>query len=175
MSDTAPVPASDRRDHAFRALQIAVVGATALFFLLELPSIPAGKGLEITFFIGLTALAFRLRVRYAGNFLGLEAAALVPVILLLDSPGATLLICLTADVLAKWIGRTRRLTLSTAFDLAQLGLSYGVAAVFFQALQHPSPGPLGTGLAAAAALLAFFFVNTILVFAYLELGRLVPP
>jgi diguanylate cyclase (GGDEF)-like protein len=175
MSAAAPVPASDRRNYAFRALQLAVVGATAILFLLELPSIAAGRGLEIVFFVGLTALAFRLRVRYAGNFLGLEAAALVPVILLLNSPGATLFVCLTADVLAKVIGRTRRLTLSTAFDLSQLALSYGVAALFFRALQHPSPGPAGTALAAAAALLAFFFVNTALVFAYLELGRLVPP
>ena len=45
----------------------------------------------------LAALAFRLRVRYAGNFVGLEAAALVPAILLLDSPGAAMLVCAAAD------------------------------------------------------------------------------
>jgi diguanylate cyclase (GGDEF)-like protein len=174
MSPVAPAPFTDRRAQALRALQIAVVAATGLLFVLEIPSIPMGRGLEIAFFTGLTTLAFRLRVRYAGNFLGLEAAALVPVILLLDSPGATMLICLTADVLAKLLGRTRRLTLSTAFDLSQLAFSYGVAAVFFRALHHPSPGPFPTALAAAAALLVFFFVNAVLVFAYLELGRLVP-
>jgi diguanylate cyclase (GGDEF)-like protein len=172
---SATAPATDRRDQAFRALQIAVVAAAGLLFLIELPSIPLGKGLEIAFFIGLTALAFRLRVRYAGNFLGLEAAALVPVILLLDSPGATMLICLAADTLAKLLGRSRRLTLSTAFDLSQLALSYGVAAMAYHALRHPAPGPLSVAIAAAVILLVFYFVNTTLVFSYLELGRLMPP
>ncbi len=175
MSALSPAPPADRRDQAFRALQVAVIATAGLLFLLELPSMPVGKGLEIAFFTGLTALAFRLRVRYAGNFLGLEAAALVPVILLLESPGATILICLAADVLAKLLGRSRRLTLSTAFDLSQLALSYGVAALFFRAFEHPAAGPLGVAAAAAIVLLLFFFVNTLLVFAYLELGRLVPP
>ena len=145
MRPAASAPVPDRRDQAFRALQIAVVAATGLLFVLEIPAIPLGRGLEIAFFTGLTTLAFRLRVRYAGNFLGLEAAALVPVILVLDSPGATMLICLTADVLAKLLGRTRRLTLATAFDLSQLAFSYGVAAVFFRPCTIPpralSPPP----------------------------------
>ncbi|HYB53846.1 MAG TPA: hypothetical protein VEG84_08260, partial [Thermoanaerobaculia bacterium] len=175
MSAAAPAAAPDRREQAFRALQIAVIAAAGLLFLFELPSLPAGRALEIAFFTGLTTLAFRLRVRYAGNFLGLEAAALVPVILLLASPGATILICVGADVLAKLLGRTRRLTLSTAFDLSQLALSYGVAALFFRALHPPAPDPLAVGVTTALVLLVFFFFNTLLVFAYLELGRLVPP
>ncbi|MGH9368079.1 MAG: diguanylate cyclase [Thermoanaerobaculia bacterium] len=175
MSASLTVPAPDRRDQAFRVLQIAVIAAAGLLFLLELPSIPAGKGLEIAFFTGLTALAFRLRVRYAGNFLGLEAAALVPAILLLDSPGATILICLAADVVAKLLARSRRLTLSTAFDLSQLALSWGVAALLFRALRQPAAGPVAVAVAAAVVLLVFFFINTLLVFAYLTLGRLVPP
>lgn len=178
MSAAPPLSAAslpDRRDQAFRALQIAVVAAAGLLFLVELPTIPPGKGLEIAFFTGLTALAFRLRVRYAGNFLGLEAAALVPAILLLDSPGATMLICVSADVLAKLLARARRLTLSIAFDLAQLAFSWGVAALLFRALRHPAAGPVSVAVAAAVVLLVFFFINTVLVFGYLALGRLVPP
>ncbi|HTO77649.1 MAG TPA: hypothetical protein VMQ61_16365, partial [Thermoanaerobaculia bacterium] len=76
---SAPASETGRREQAFRILQIAVIGSAALLFLLELPSIPAGRVLELAFFTGLATLAFRLRVRYAGNFLGLEAAALVPV------------------------------------------------------------------------------------------------
>src|SRR5262245_39174540 len=132
MSASASDAAPDRREQAFRALQIGVVAAAGLLFLFQLPTIPLDRGLEIVFFVGLTALAFRLRVRYAGNFLGLEAAVLVPVILLFDSPGATILICVAADVLAKLLIRTRRLTLSTAFDLAQLAFSWGVAALLFR-------------------------------------------
>ena len=170
----SPLPAG-RRERAFRALQIAVVAASLLLFLAELPSIPAGKALEIAYFAGLAALAFRLRVRYAGNYLGLEAAALVPVTVLLGSPGATILICLGADVLAKLLGRARRLTLSVAFDLAQLALSYGIAALFFRALVPPAAGILSLSVAVAAVMIVFYFVNTVLVFAFLELGRVVPP
>ena len=172
MTDAAPP--LDRRDQAFRALQLAVIGAAGLLFLFQIPTVPAGRALEIAFFTGLTALAFRLRVRYAGNFLGLEAAALVPLILLLDSPGATILVCVAADVIAKVLARTRRLTLSTAFDLSQLALSYGAAALLYHGVRQPAGGPLGTAVAAAVILLVFYFVNTVLVFAYLELGRLVP-
>ncbi|MGE5277400.1 MAG: diguanylate cyclase [Acidobacteriota bacterium] len=175
MSSSPPAPAAEGRDRAFRALQVGVTVAAAALFLVEIPTIPAGRGLEIAFFAGLTTLAFRLRVRYAGNFLGLEAAALVPVILLLDSPGATILVCLASDVLAKILARSRRLTLSTAFDLSQLALSYGVAALVFRALHQPRAGPLTLALASSVVLLVFFFVNTLLVFAYLGLGRLVPP
>jgi diguanylate cyclase (GGDEF)-like protein len=174
MSASPPARATDGRDRAFRALQVGVIAAAALLFLVEIPSIPAGRGLEIAFFAGLTTLAFRLRVRYAGNFLGLEAAALVPVILLIDSPGATILVCLASDVLAKILARSRRLTLSTAFDLSQLAFSYGVAALFFRTLHQPDAGPLTLAVASALILLIFFFVNTLLVFAYLSLGRLVP-
>ena len=173
MSASPPARAADGRDRAFRALQVGVIAAAALLFLVEIPSIPAGRGLEIAFFAGLTTLAFRLRVRYAGNFLGLEAAALVPVILLIDSPGATILVCLASDVLAKILARSRRLTLSTAFDLSQLAFSYGVAALFFRTLHQPQAGPLTLAVASAVILLVFFFVNTLLVFAYLGLGRLV--
>jgi diguanylate cyclase (GGDEF)-like protein len=175
MTLRSSAPAVDWRDQAFRMLQVAVVASAAALFFLELPSIPAGKPLEIAFFTGLTALAFRLRVRYAGNFLGLEAAALIPVILLIDSPGAAILICLAADVIAKLLARTRRLTLSTAFDLAQLAFSYGVAALLFHSLREPPSSPVAVAIAAAVILLVFFFVNTLLVFAYLSLGRLVPP
>ncbi len=174
MSSSPPARATDGRDRGFRALQVGVIAAATLLFLVEIPSIPAGRGLEIAFFAGLTTLAFRLRVRYAGNFLGLEAAALVPVILLIDSPGATILVCLASDVLAKILARSRRLTLSTAFDLSQLAFSYGVAALFFRTLHQPNAGPLTLAVASSVILLIFFFVNTLLVFGYLGLGRLVP-
>ncbi|HEY7112306.1 MAG TPA: sensor domain-containing diguanylate cyclase [Thermoanaerobaculia bacterium] len=171
---SAPALDPGPREKRFRILQLAVIGSAALLFLLELPSIPAGRFLELAFFIGLATLAFRLRVRYAGNFLGLEAAAIVPVVLLFDSPGAAILVCVAADVLAKLLRRTRRLTLSTAFDLSQLALSYGLSARFFHALAQPPAGPAAVAVAAAMVLLVFFFINTALVFGYLELGKLVP-
>ena len=164
----------DSRERAFRTLQIATVIAAALLFVVEAPDIPVGRAAEILFFIALTTLAFRLRVRYAGNFLGLEAAALVPAILILHSPGAVMLICLTADILSKLLGRVRRVQLSTAFDLSQLALSYGLAATFFRALDHGAQSAIALGASAAGVLLVFFFVNILFVFGYLDLGRLVP-
>jgi diguanylate cyclase (GGDEF)-like protein len=173
----APSPAleTDRRTRAFRLLQLGVIGAAILLFALEPPSVPAGRLLDIAFFVGLATLAFRLRVRYAGNFLGLEAAALVPLILLVNSPGTTMLVCVAGDAIAKVLSRHRRLTLPTAFDLSQLAVSYGTAALFFRALHQPSAGPLAVAVAAAGVLLVFYFVNTLLVFAYLQLGRLASP
>src|SRR5262249_15369804 len=121
----------------------------------------------------LAALAFRLRVRYAGNYLGLEAAALVPAILILQSPGAAMAICAVADLVVKLL-RRRRLSLSSLFDLSQLALSYGVAALFFQAVRAPTQGPVALAAEAAGVLLVFYFVNTLFVFGYLELRHLVP-
>ena len=72
------------RDRGLRALLIGVPILALLLFLAEFSTLPSGRGFEIVFFAALAALAFRLRVRYAGNFLGLEAAALVPAILLLE-------------------------------------------------------------------------------------------
>ena len=85
-----------------------------------------------------------------------------------------MLVCVTADLLAKLSRRHRRLTLPSAFDVAQLAISYGLAAIFFGAVHSATQGPVALAAAAAGVLLVFFFVNTLLVFAYLELGRLVP-
>jgi diguanylate cyclase (GGDEF)-like protein len=162
------------RPRAFQALQWTTVAAAIALFAAEVPTVPFDRPGELLFFIGLAAVAFRLRVRYAGNFLGLEAAALVPAIVILRSPGATMLVCVTADLLAKLSRRHRRLTLPSAFDVAQLAISYGLAAIFFGAVHTSTQGPVGLAAAAAGVLLVFFFLNTLLVFGYLELGRLVP-
>ncbi len=162
------------RRPAFQGLRVAAVAAAGILFLLEAPTIPSARLGEVAFFIGLSTLAFRLRVRYAGNFLGFEAAALVPAILILQSPGATIAICALGDTLAKLLRRKRRFGISTAFDISQLCLSYGLAALFFRAVHDPARGAITLATEAAGVLLIFFFVNTLLVFAYLELGKLVP-
>ncbi len=162
------------RERAFRSLQIGVCGAAALLLAVLAPAIPWERLPAILFFTGLGVLAFRLRVRYGGNFVGLEAAAMAPAILLLHSPGAAMLVCIAADALAKLLSRNRRLTLSSAFDVAQLSLAYGAAALFADAL-HAGGGGWGTVAALAiAVLLVFYFVNTGLVFAYLDLSGVVP-
>src|SRR5215471_19467120 len=107
-----------------RGLQAAVCAAAAILLAVLATDIDWTRWPEIAFFTALTVLAFRLRVRYAGNFVGLEAAAMIPAILVLNSPGAAILICVVADAIAKFLARSRRLTLSNAFDLAQLALSY---------------------------------------------------
>lgn len=168
-----PIPVVSQR-RAFQALRVAAIAAAGSLFLFEAPNIPYARLGEVAFFIGLSTLAFRLRVRYAGNFLGLEAAALVPAILILQSPGATIAICALGDALAKLLRRKRRFSLSTAFDISQLCLSYGLAALFFRAVHDPSRGPVTLATEAAGVLLIFFFVNTLFVFGYLELGKLVP-
>ena len=161
------------RDRALRALLIGVPILALLLFLVEVSTLPSGRGLEIVFFAALAALAFRLRVRYAGNFLGLEAAALVPAILLLESPAAVLIVCAVGDTIAKLLRPRRRFTVSSAFDLGQISLSYGMAAVFFRAVHRAGAGPIPLVAEAAGILVVFFFVNTLLVFAYLDLSRLV--
>ena len=56
-----------------------------------------------------------------GNFVGLEAAALVPAILLLDSPGAAMLVCVDGRRDRQAARRNRAGSRSSsAFDLAQL-------------------------------------------------------
>ncbi|HEY6928213.1 MAG TPA: sensor domain-containing diguanylate cyclase [Thermoanaerobaculia bacterium] len=162
------------RTRAFRALQWAAVAAAVVLFAAEIPSLPVHRPAELLFFVGLAAVAFRLRVRYAGNFLGLEAAALVPAIVILQSPGATMLVCVSADLIAKLSRGRRRLNLPSAFDVAQLAISYGLAAIFFGAVHTTTLRPVSLAAAAAGVLLVFFFANTLLVFGYLELGRLVP-
>jgi diguanylate cyclase (GGDEF)-like protein len=161
------------RSRGLRLLQIGTAVAAALLLLVEARTIPVDHAGEILFFILLAALAFRLRVRYAGNFLGLEAAALVPAILILESPGAAMLICGVADLGVK-LARRRRLSLSSLFDLSQLIVSYGLAALFYRAIHGSARGPMAVAAEAAGVLLVFYFVNTLFVFAYLELGRLVP-
>jgi diguanylate cyclase (GGDEF)-like protein len=161
----------DRRTAAFRALQLGVCSAVALILGVLSPGIPWQRWPELVFFTALTALALRLRIRYAGNFVGVEAAALVPAILLLGSPGAAILICLAADGLAKALQRPRRFSLSNAFDVAQLALAYGAAALFARALNAAGAGWITVAALATGVLLVFYFVNTALVFAYLELGR----
>ena len=166
--------ASDARPRAFRALQMGVCGAAAALLAALSPGIPWERWPELLFFTGLGVLAFRLRVRYGGNFVGLEAAALAPAILLLGSPGAAMLICLAADAIAKMAGRNRRLTLASAFDIAQLSLAYAVAALFATALHAGGAGWVTVLALVIAVLLVFFFVNTGLVFGYLELSGLAP-
>src|SRR5262245_8752276 len=78
----------------FRTFQIGVCLASAALFGVLASGIPWGRWPELLFFTALALLAFRLRVRYAENYVGLEAAALVPAILLLDSAGATMLVCI---------------------------------------------------------------------------------
>jgi diguanylate cyclase (GGDEF)-like protein len=165
---------SDGRPRAFHALQVGVCGAAFALLAVLSPGIPWARWPEILFFTGLGVLAFRLRVRYGGNFVGLEAAALAPAILLLGPPGAAMLVCLAADAIAKMAGKNRRLTLSSAFDIAQLSLAYGVAALFAAALHAGGAGWVTVAALVVAVLLVFFFVNTGLVFAYLELSGLVP-
>src|SRR5215471_7569065 len=162
------------RARAFRLLQWSTVAAAIVLFVTEARTVSSARPLVLAFFIALAAVAFRLRVKYASNFLGLEAAALVPAILILQSPGATMLVCVSADLIAKTLRRHRRLSLPSAFDVAQLSISYGLAAIFFRAVRSPAQAPVGLAAAAAGVLLVFFFINTLLVFAYLELGRLVP-
>jgi diguanylate cyclase (GGDEF)-like protein len=159
---------------AFRLLQVGTVAAAIALLAVEARTIPLDRPGELLFFVGLSTVAFWLRVRYAGNFLGLEAAALVPAILILQSPGAAMVICVTADLIAKLLRRHRRLTFPSAFDVAQMAVSYGLAAIFFGAIRAPAQGPVALAAEAAGVLLVFFFANTLLVFAYLELGRLVP-
>ena len=63
---------------AFRSLQVAACAGAGVLLALLLPGIPWERWPELLFFAGLSVVAFRLRVRYAGNYVGLEAAALVP-------------------------------------------------------------------------------------------------
>ncbi len=165
---------SGGRPGAFRGLQIGTCAAAAALTAVLSPAVPWERYPEILFFTALGILAFRLRVRYAGNFLGLEAAALAPAILVLDSPGAAMLICVAADAVAKLVGKTRRLTLSNAFDVAQLSLAYGAAALFCSALHAAGTGWVTVAALSLGALLVFFFVNSAFVFAYLDLGGLAP-
>nr|MDQ2971047.1 hypothetical protein [Acidobacteriota bacterium] len=66
------------RSRALKTLEIGTPIAALLLLVVELPTMTPGHALEMAFFAILAALAFRLRVRYAGNYLGVEAAALVP-------------------------------------------------------------------------------------------------
>ncbi|HEY2796372.1 MAG TPA: sensor domain-containing diguanylate cyclase [Thermoanaerobaculia bacterium] len=170
---TGALPAPPRL-RAFRGLQAAVCAAATILLGVLATDIDWSRWPEIVFFTALTVLAFRLRVRYAGNFVGLEAAAMIPAILVLNSPGAAILVCVVADAIAKFLAKSRRLTLSNAFDLAQLAISYGSAALFCRALHAAGIGWVTVAALATGALLVFFFVNTILVFTYLELGAIAP-
>ncbi len=158
------------RGGSFRTLQVAVCAGAGAILAALVPTVPWERWPELLFFTGLSVLAFRLRVRYAENYVGLEAAALVPAILLLDSPGAAMLVCVVADALSKLLARPRRLNLSNAFDVAQLSLAYAAAALFCRALHAAQGGWVTIAALATGVLLVFFFVNTALVFAYLELG-----
>ena len=171
MRDPSRSPAASK---PFRGLQGAVCVAAIGLFAALLPGIDWNRWPEIVFFTALAVVAFRLRVRYAENYVGLEAAALVPAILLLGSPGAAMLVCAAGDTISKLISRSRRLTLSNAFDVAQLSFAYGAAAIFSHALQSPDAGWARVAALATGVLLVFFFVNTALVFAYLELGHIAP-
>ncbi len=163
-----------RSGRALRALQIAVCAAAGALLAALLPGIPWERWPELLFFTGLATLAFRLRVRYAGNYVGVESAALIPAILLLNSPGAAMLICVVADAISKLLARPRRLRLSNSFDIAQLAISYAAAALFCQALHSAAAGWITTAVLSAGGLLVFFFINTALVFAFLEMSHAVP-
>ncbi len=151
---------------------MCAVGAVLLAVLS--PGIPWDRLPQILFFTALGVLAFRLRVRYGDNYVGLEAAALAPAILLLRSPGAAMLVCVAADAVAKLLGKNRRWTLSSTFDLAQLSVAYAASALFADALHVAGGGPVAVGALAVAVLLVFFLVNTAFVFAYLDLSGAVP-
>jgi diguanylate cyclase (GGDEF)-like protein len=166
--------ATPYRDRAFHGLQVAVCAAAAILLAALSTDIPWERWPELLFFTALAVLGFRLRVRYAGNFVGVEAAAMIPAILVLNSPGAAMLVCVVADTIAKILAKTRRITLSNAFDLAQLALSYGAAALFCRALHAAGIGWITVAALATGAMLVFFFVNTALVFSYLELGAIAP-
>jgi len=166
-----PRPAPSRRLRTFLAA-VCVAGAGLLAVLL--PGVPWSRWPELLFFTVLAVVAFRLRVRYAENYVGLEAAALVPAILILGSPGAAMLVCVVGDAISKLFVRSRRLTLSNAFDVAQLSVAYGAAALFSYALHSAGGGWARLAALATGVLLVFFFVNTALVFAYLELARMAP-
>jgi|RhiMetdeSRZDD1v2_1073273.scaffolds.fasta_scaffold22692_5 diguanylate cyclase (GGDEF)-like protein len=163
-----------RSGRALRALQIAVCAAAGALLAALLPGIPWERWPELLFFTGLATLAFRLRVRYAGNYVGVESAALIPAILLLNSPGAAMLICVVADAISKLLARPRRLRLSNSFDIAQLAISYAAAALFCEALHSAAAGWITTAVLSAGGLLVFFFINTALVFAFLEMSHAVP-
>src|SRR5512146_3337335 len=94
-----PVPRAGGR--GLRAFQVACCGAAALLLAALVPGIPWSRWPELLFFTALATLAFRLRVRYAGNYIGVESAALIPAILLLGSPGAAILACVVADAISK--------------------------------------------------------------------------
>jgi diguanylate cyclase (GGDEF)-like protein len=168
------MPGSGRRERVFRGLQVGVCALALGLLAAFVPATPWQRWPEILFFTALAVLTFRLRIRYTGNYVGLEAAAIAPAILLLEAPGAALLICVAADAIAKAIGGTRRLSLSKAFDVAQLALAYGAAALFCRALHVADMGGVTVAALATGALLVFYFVNTVLVFAYLELGSGIP-
>ncbi len=163
-----------RSGRALRALQIAVCAAAGALLAALLPGIPWERWPELLFFTALTTLAFRLRVRYAGNYVGVESAALIPAILLLNSPGAGMLVCIVSDAISKLLARPRRLRLSNSFDIAQLAISYAAAALFCQALHSAGAGWITIAALSTGALLVFFFINTALVFAFLEMSRAVP-
>jgi diguanylate cyclase (GGDEF)-like protein len=167
-------PARRAPSPRFLTLQAAVCFAAAAMLAALLPAVPWARWPELLFFTALAVAAFRLRVRYAENYVGLEAAALVPAILLLDSPGAVMLVCVAGDAIAKASSGSRRLALSNVFDVAQLSFAYGTAALFSHTLQSAGSGWARLAALATGVLLVFFFVNTALVFAYLELGRMVP-
>ncbi|HTY40419.1 MAG TPA: sensor domain-containing diguanylate cyclase [Thermoanaerobaculia bacterium] len=158
----------------FHAYQVSVCLAGAALLLGLSPGIPWDRLPQILFFTALAVLAFRLRVRYGHNYVGFEAAALVPAILLLRSPGAAMLVCVAADAIAKILGKGRRWTLSSAFDLAQLSIAYAAAALFADALHVAGGGAIAVGALAVAVLLVFFLLNTTLVFGYLDLSGLAP-
>lgn len=163
-------PPSVARPRALHSLQVSVCIGGFLLLAALAPGIPWERFPQILFFTALAVLAFRLRVRYGRNYVGVEAAALAPAILLLRSPGAAMLVCVIAYVVAKLLGGTRRWTLSSAYDLAQLSVAYAVTALFADALHAAGGGAVGTGALAVAVLLVFFLVNTALVFAYLDLS-----
>ncbi|MGE5412937.1 MAG: diguanylate cyclase [Syntrophomonadaceae bacterium] len=165
---------SGGRPRAFHLLQVSIAAGGAALLIILSPGIPWDRFPEILFFTALAVLAFRLRVRYGGNYVGFEAAAIVPAILLLKSPGAAMLVCAAADAIAKLLGRGRRWTLGSVFDLAQLSIAYGAAGLFADALHPAGGGAVAAGALVVAVLLVFFLVNTGLVFGYLDLSGAVP-
>ncbi len=60
-----------------------------------------------------------------------------------------MLVCASADLVTKLIGKGRRFTRATLFDVSQLALSYGLAAALFRPLNRPDAAPLATAALAA--------------------------
>ena len=89
---------------------------------------------ELVFFTALGVLAFRLRIRYGANYVGVEAAALIPAILASPLAGrGDARPASSTDAISKLLGAAPETpAFPNSFDIAQLAISYAAAALFCQ-------------------------------------------